>query len=79
MQAYDNAIEKISTKLPPFKSGRKRRKLVDNKFTNKRIERQLMHKLYEKIYSEYEGLLAVYSVCKCNDKAKNSDCKALKV
>ncbi|CAD5206518.1 unnamed protein product [Bursaphelenchus okinawaensis] len=31
-------------------------------------------KLYEKIYSSYEGLLAVYSMCQC----EGSNCKALK-
>ncbi|CAD5209385.1 unnamed protein product [Bursaphelenchus xylophilus] len=31
-------------------------------------------KLYEKIYSSYEGLLAVYSMCEC----QGSNCKALK-
>lgn len=43
------------------------------------MESKFIHKLYEKIHSEYEGLLAVYSVCKCNEKTNNSDCKALKV
>lgn len=39
-----------------------------------RTKKQIQ-KLYEKIYSSYEGLLAVYSICEC----KGTNCKALKV
>ncbi|KAH7697981.1 CBN-ASIC-1 protein, partial [Aphelenchoides avenae] len=65
--AFDDAIERSG-------DGRHRfRRSEPSSEVSAREARQI-HRVYEKMYSKYEGLLAVYSMCSC----ANNNCKALK-
>lgn len=50
---------------------------IEKSSIKQRSRRTLGHKIYEKIYDENFGLLAVYSFCQCENDS--FDCKATKV
>ncbi|KAI1724773.1 amiloride-sensitive sodium channel domain-containing protein [Ditylenchus destructor] len=69
LQAFDDAMGKSS--ITSAQSEENQRLGYSD-----RKKRQI-HRLYEKMYSDYEGLLAVYSICSCPSDVQR-DCTALK-
>ncbi|KAH7715254.1 CBN-ASIC-1 protein [Aphelenchoides avenae] len=65
--AFDDAIERSG-------DGRHRVRRSEPSSEASMREARQIHRVYEKMYSKYEGLLAVYSMCSC----ANNNCKALK-